>query len=135
MSDISKVSRYLAIGGLIMALSVVLGAFGAHALGDLLSDRYREVYKTAHLYHAIHGLGLLLVILILHHTASHSHIRRVFLLFCGGILLFSGSLYLMCFFQAAQIQGYLWIGAITPLGGLLLIGAWVYTGWLIIKGS
>jgi uncharacterized membrane protein YgdD (TMEM256/DUF423 family) len=114
----------LVTGGLLLALAVGFGAFGAHALQSFLTETKRlETYETAVKYQFYHALGLLLVGLLLF------RIQDVWLQYAGmslmlGILLFSGSLYLICF------TGFTRLGMITPLGGLLLI-----LGWLLLVGG
>ncbi len=96
-------------------LAVGLGAFGAHALkATLLTNDTTEVWKTAVLYHFIHALALLvLAVLPAASRASSS-------LFVAGIVLFSGSLYLLA------LTNVKWLGAITPLGGLCFLAGWLW---------
>lgn len=98
---------------------VAIGAFGAHALRDMLiSNGYIETFKTASFYHISHALALL-VIGVMMVTNQSAWLRRSATFFSFGIVLFSGSLYLL------SISGIRWIGAITPLGGLSLMVGWV----------
>ena len=100
-------------------LAVGLGAFGAHALkATLLTNDTTEVWKTAVLYHFIHALALLVLAAL---PAFH---RATGMLFVAGIVLFSGSLYLLA------LTNVKWLGAITPLGGLCLLAGWA---WLVIS--
>jgi len=112
----------IALSGLNMALAVGMGAFGAHALrarADTLPlERGLAVWETAVQYHLIHGLALLGVGLALHFIDS-SWLRWSGGLMLAGILLFSGSLYLM------SLTGWRALGPITPLGGLCFILAWL----------
>ncbi len=99
-------------------LAVALGAFGAHALkGTLESHAMTDVWNKAVLYHFIHALALLLLALVMAGS------RGAWWLFFAGIILFSGSLYLMA------LTNLRWMGAITPLGGLCFLAGWA---WLII---
>ena len=105
------------LGAIFMALAVMTGAFGAHALKGRLDSAMLEVYKTAVLYHMIHALGLFAVAWI----AGQTHDGRASLaggLLVAGIVLFSGSLYLL------SVTGVKWLGAITPIGGLCFIVGW-----------
>jgi uncharacterized membrane protein YgdD (TMEM256/DUF423 family) len=105
----------LRIAGLIGALGVALGAFGAHGLKATLATRgMTEVWQTAAHYHLLHSVALLALAL-----ARTPRSRWTGPLFVSGILLFSGSLYLLAF------TGIRWLGAITPLGGSLLIAGWL----------
>ncbi len=95
-------------------LAVGLGAFGAHALKvTLQTNDTTEVWKTAVLYHFIHAIALL-ILAVLPGTN-----RAVSSLFVAGIVLFSGSLYLLAFTNVK------WLGAITPLGGLCFLAGWI----------
>ena len=102
------------------ALAVAMGAFGAHALeATLQSQGYLDTYETAVRYHIYHVLASLIVLL-----APFKNSRwpiRISLAFLSGILIFSGSLYIL------SISGIRWLGAITPIGGVLFI-----IGWLMI---
>jgi uncharacterized membrane protein YgdD (TMEM256/DUF423 family) len=105
------------IAGLCGAVAVILGAFGAHALESLLSETGRtSTYETAVSYHFYHSLLLLVVSL---HTRRFKYVKWVFFIPLAGILLFSGSLYVLCIFNMPQL------GIVTPFGGLLLIASWV----------
>jgi uncharacterized membrane protein YgdD (TMEM256/DUF423 family) len=100
-------------------LAVALGAFGAHALRSTI-DRHEmlDVWNKAVLYHFVHAIALL--VLALWATTNRASWWLIF----AGILLFSGSLYVMA------LTGACWLGAITPLGGLCFIAGWI---WLIIS--
>ncbi|MGF7139765.1 DUF423 domain-containing protein [Roseimarinus sediminis] len=112
-------NRSILIGGaILMAVAVILGAFGAHALKEKLPEHLMQVYKTGVEYHFYHALGLLIVgVLALYMPSSLLNVAALFLF--AGIILFSGSLYTMAF------TGIKWLGAITPLGGLSFIVGWV----------
>ncbi len=99
------------------ATGVGLGAFGAHGLQDVVSDPHLlEVWETAARYHLLHAVALLA--LASHPTRSVWGPR----LFAFGIAIFSGSLYLLA------LTDIRWLGAVTPLGGVLLIAGWVAVG-------
>ena len=109
------------IGAVIAALSVGIGAFGAHALKDLLETTQRtETYETAVRYQFFHAIALLVL------AASGSalnmvqnEMKRVAFCFILGITVFSGSLYILC------LSGIRWLGAITPIGGVAFIVGWL----------
>lgn len=109
---------WLRIAGIFMFLGVALGAFGSHALKAKLSEYSIDVYKTAVLYHLIHGLGIF-VVFYLSSLTNDPKVQWAGILLVVGIILFSGSLYLLA------ITGQKWLGAITPLGGLAFLGAWL----------
>lgn len=103
-----------------MALAVGMGAFGAHGLRNRLDAYSMTVYEKAVFYHFIHALGILLVALLARSGAiSVSGQTRVAWLLLVGIVIFSGSLY------ALAVSGVRMLGAITPLGGLAFIAAWL----------
>ena len=107
------------IAAALCLLAVGLGAFGAHALkASLESHGMIDVWNKAVLYHLLHAVAL--VALALHGARN----RIAWFLIFGGILLFSGSLYLMA---VMQVRG---LGAITPIGGLCFLAGWA---WLIIS--
>lgn len=117
----------LRIGALILFMAVAFGAFGAHALKDRLDEYSKGIYEKAVFYHLIHGIAILLVSVFagLHYLEERIALR-ISICFLVGILLFSGSLYLLA------ISGYRWLGAITPFGGTLFLIAW---GYLALKLS
>ncbi len=99
-------------------LAVVLGAFGAHSLKGLLqSNDTADIWNKAVLYHLAHAVAL--VALALQTTVN----RGAFYLLLAGIVVFSGTLYLLA------VTNIRWLGAITPIGGLLLIAGWLLLGW------
>ncbi len=111
------------LGCFLMALAVILGAFGAHALADRLEAHQLEVYKTGVFYQFVHSLGILIVGLLSLHI-SEVKLRWVIIYFGLGILFFSGSVYLL---STSSITGIprSFLGPVTPLGGLLFIAGWL----------
>ena len=100
-------------------LAVGLGAFGAHALkATLEANGTREIWNTAVLYHLTHAIAL--VVLALHPTS----LRLASGLLTAGIVIFSGSLYILA------VTNMKWLGAITPVGGLCFLAGWL---WLIFS--
>ncbi|MEI7998869.1 MAG: DUF423 domain-containing protein [Candidatus Omnitrophota bacterium] len=114
---------WIKVASFLMFLAVGLGAFGAHALKSKLSEYSLDVYKTAVLYHFIHALGLFVVAWLTTQipqglpAARQVNLAGIFML--AGIILFSGSLY------ALSLTGVKGLGAITPIGGLSFLTAWV----------
>ena len=108
---------WIRIAAIFMFLGVALGAFGSHALKTKLNDYSFDVYKTAVLYHLIHALGIFIVA-YLSSLGANSKIQWAGICLVAGIILFSGSLYLLA------ITGQKWLGAITPLGGFAFLSAW-----------
>jgi len=113
--------NWIKLGAWLGAVTVVVGAFGAHALkGRLTAMGYGEQWKTAVLYQMVHVLALLLAGLCLKEAQQGNvFLRTAPWLFLSGIILFSGSLY------ALALTGQKGFGAVTPLGGLALIAGWV----------
>jgi uncharacterized membrane protein YgdD (TMEM256/DUF423 family) len=110
--------KTLAIAGLLIALATALGAFGAHALKAHLAQDKLQVYETAVRYHFLHALGLLAIGVLLR-SLDGALLRWSAALVLAGIVLFSGSLYLLTF-GAPRL-----VGIITPVGGLALIAGWI----------
>ncbi len=117
---------FLAIGSINALLVVLIGAFGAHGLKTRLTVENMAIYQTAVQYHFYHAAGLILLGLIALHFPS-PYLRWSGWLMLLGIILFSGSLY------ALSISNIRWLGAITPLGGMAFIIAWVLMIIAIIK--
>jgi uncharacterized membrane protein YgdD (TMEM256/DUF423 family) len=109
--------KTLALAGALIALATILGAFGAHALKAHLSPDKLAVYETAVRYHFFHALGLL-AIGVLMRSVDGELLRWSAVLVLVGIILFSGSLYLLTFGAPR------FLGVVTPLGGLALIVGW-----------
>lgn len=115
--------QFLRIGALLMALAVIAGAFGAHALVGVLDEGHLKTYDTANRYHFYHALGLLLVGMLLYFRKT-SLTPWAGWLFLAGIVCFSGSLYLLAFADIFAMPTGL-LGPITPIGGLFFIAGWV----------
>ena len=117
-----------AIGAIGLALAVVCGAFGAHALGGQLDAYSVGVYEKAVFYHFIHALGLLAVSVLPKAGAiSQTASAWVCALLLAGIVLFSGSLYVLA------VSGVRSLGAITPFGGLSFIAAWLTLAYVLMR--
>jgi len=102
-------------------LAVVLGAFGAHGLRDRVSADQLAAWTTATQYHLLHSVVLLALALFA--AEAGRSMRLSGSLFAAGIVLFSGSIYLLVLTEQR------WLGPITPLGGLCLIAGWVSLLW------
>lgn len=116
---------FLKTASLIGALSVVFGAFAAHSLKESISDYAVSIFETGVRYQFYHVFALM-ISGILYKDFKNKFIRWSGILFIAGIILFSGSLYLLTYIKAAVKPGYDWVGAITPLGGLCFILGWVF---------
>jgi uncharacterized membrane protein YgdD (TMEM256/DUF423 family) len=118
---------FASLGALLGVLAVALGAFGAHALRARLTPADLDIFETGVRYQMYHALALFCVAWAstrwpgaLTHAAGWS--------FVIGVLVFSGSLYVLV------LSGQRWMGAITPLGGVALLLGWVLLAWQIFKG-
>lgn len=112
-----------ALGAGLGLVGVLLGAFGAHALRARISPEMLEIYRTGVLYQLIHAVALLGAAGL---SERLRHSRLVGALFGGGVLVFSGSLYILA------ITGTRGWGAVTPLGGLALIAGWAAMLWDLV---
>ena len=118
--------NWSAIASIFLALAVGLGAFGAHGLRDKLDAYHMSVWEKAVFYHFIHGLGMLIASLMPRLSPVSEYACWAF---AAGILIFSGSLYLLA------VTGVRTLGAITPIGGLCFIAAWLLLAWHFIGGG
>ena len=118
---------FLLLGSLAMMFAVGLGAFGAHGLKDKLSADMLVVYRTGVDYHFYHALGLLALGMIAAHLPESDLVKWSGGLMAAGIVLFSGSLYLLA------LTGTRWLGAITPLGGAAWIVAWALLAAALLR--
>ncbi len=120
--------NWIATGGILMALAVGMGAFGAHGLRNRLDAYSMSVYEKAVFYHFLHALGILLVALLARTnaitTAGQSRVAWLLLI---GIVIFSGSLY------ALAISGVRMLGAITPIGGIAFIAGWLLLAYEALR--
>jgi uncharacterized membrane protein YgdD (TMEM256/DUF423 family) len=112
------VRTFTALGAGLAFLAVALGAFGAHALKAKLSAEMLAVYQTGVQYHITHALALLVVASLSEKLDNKKTVLWVGRLMVAGIILFSGSLYMLA------LTGVKVLGAITPLGGACFLTAW-----------
>ena len=123
----------LLAAGMSGALAVGLGAFGAHGLEQLLEESGRtDTFETAVKYHFYHSLLLLVFGFFRLQYPKMFHLTTAIHAVLAGIIIFSGSLYILC------LTNISWLGAITPVGGVLLIASWLLFGvgaWKQFKNS
>lgn len=115
------VNLIIPLGALNAFLAIAAGAFAAHGLKDVLSLAYLETFKTAAEYQMLHGLGLILIGLLNKHGVTRGNTASAIIML-SGIILFSGSLYLL------TLTGTRWLGMITPIGGACFLIAWLILG-------
>jgi uncharacterized membrane protein YgdD (TMEM256/DUF423 family) len=118
----------LLLGSFNMLISVILGAFGAHALKKKISAEMSAVYQTGVQYQIAHGLALLGMGIISNGIVKSQLVHTAGWFLFAGIILFSGSLYVL------SITGIKKLGAITPIGGLAFIVGWLLLIVAIIQG-
>ncbi|HAC78995.1 MAG: DUF423 domain-containing protein [Candidatus Binatia bacterium] len=120
----------IGIGAILMALGVVLGAFGAHGLEGKITPEKLATFKTGVDYHLIHALGMIAVgLLAAQRGVSGGMLGGAFWCLFAGVILFSGSLY------ALSLGGPRWLGPVTPLGGSLFIVGWVLLAWVATRSA
>ena len=118
---------FLVVGAIAALLAVAFGAFGAHALKTRIAPELMPIYRTGVEYHFYHALGLMLVGVAAFHLPESAYLRSAGWAMLTGIVLFSGSLYLLA------LTGLTWLGAITPFGGTAFIAAWALFAAAVIK--
>ena len=109
----------LVLGALFALLAVMAGAFGAHGLRGVIDERGLEVFQTAVTYQIYHSLALILVAILPVAGLSRRLLGIAAGFFVAGILLFSGSLYLLV------LTGLRWMGPVTPVGGIGFMVGWI----------
>lgn len=116
-SDMQR--KFMIIGALMAMLSVAIGAFGAHMIKQSVGETAMKVYETGVQYHMVHALGILLIALAAGLWGDSRKLAWAGWLLLAGIILFSGSLYLL------TITGIKSLGIITPFGGVAFIAGWI----------
>jgi uncharacterized membrane protein YgdD (TMEM256/DUF423 family) len=119
--------KFLAIASFMMALAIALGAFGAHGLKSIVSDSMMKVYTTGVEYHFYNTLGLFVVAFLINFYPESKKLLRSAWLILIGMCIFSFSLYALALLSMPIL------GAITPIGGSLLIIAWLMLSFAILK--
>ena len=117
---------FFTMGALLAGLAVGAGAFGAHALRDRLTPDMLAIFETAVRYQMYHALALLAVAWATTRWPDSSAVLAGWC-FVAGIVVFSGSLYVLA------LTGVRWLGAITPLGGLAFLAGWALLVWTVSR--
>jgi uncharacterized membrane protein YgdD (TMEM256/DUF423 family) len=115
--------KFLQIGSITALLAVVLGAFAAHGLQDKISPDQITVFQTGVRYQFYHTFGIFIVALLLQ-KSENIWLKRAAWSFVLGIVLFSGSLYLLSCREWLHLTNWKWLGPITPIGGVFFIIGW-----------
>ena len=119
---------FFVLAGLSGAMSVGLGAFGAHALSARLTPALLATFETAVRYQFFHTLALIAVAVAITRWPASGLPVIAGWLFVAGMVIFSGSLYLLV------LSGARWLGAITPIGGVAFIAGWLLLAWTAWRG-
>lgn len=119
--------KFAGTGAIVMLVAVALGAFGAHILEPQIGEKAIGTYETGVHYHMIHGIAMILAAFAAGLGLDRKRLLWANRLFLAGIILFSGSLYLLA------ITGWKWLGPITPLGGVSFIVGWLMFALALLK--
>jgi uncharacterized membrane protein YgdD (TMEM256/DUF423 family) len=123
---------FLVTAALLGALSVILGAFGAHTLKSRMPADALEIFETSVRYQFYHVFAILAAGILAQYFPGN-FITWSGRLFIAGIVLFCGSLYLLTYFKASGNEQMNWLGAVTPFGGLCFIGGWILLAFSFMK--
>lgn len=123
---------FLIAGTLFSFLSVVLGAFAAHALGEVLSLKLMATFETGVRYQFYHALALLFTAMIFKQLPVQA-VKWAGRFFIAGIFLFSFSLYFLSVMKTLVVPGYKWFAIITPFGGVSFLCGWLLLFYAFIK--
>ena len=131
--------RILQFSGFSGAIAVSLGALAAHGLksklqAGLISESNLQVFETAARYQLYHSIALLVLFLLFDKLNTSLLIKTAYC-FMFGIILFSGSLYILSTAPLLGLKGIQWLGPITPIGGLFFIAGWISLAFAGIKNN
>jgi len=125
---ISKnMKTFMMVASLMMALTIAIGAFGAHGLKPYLDEYSTDIYQKAVSYQFYNTLGLFFISFISYLLPTSTKIKKAFYFVLIGTLIFSFSLYTLA------LTKIMWLGAITPIGGTLMIIGWILCAYSISK--
>jgi uncharacterized membrane protein YgdD (TMEM256/DUF423 family) len=110
-------------------IAVSLGAFAAHGLKSMLGADLLATFQTGVQYHMYHSLALLAVGILVLQFPAQTGLRIAGFLFLAGIIIFSGSLYVLA------LSGIRWLGAITPIGGVAFLAGWALLAWSMLRAQ
>jgi uncharacterized membrane protein YgdD (TMEM256/DUF423 family) len=124
--------KFMLVGAIFAGLAVVTGAFGAHALENLISVKQKHTWETGVQYQFYHALALIFLGFYLENKPHLKLLNWVGYLWITGIFCFSGSLYLLACRSITWFK-IDFVGPITPIGGLFFIAGWMILGWQFYK--
>jgi uncharacterized membrane protein YgdD (TMEM256/DUF423 family) len=117
--------RYFAVGSVVAGLGVAFGAFGAHGLENYVTPERLATFETGVRYQMYSAVGLMALAWAIHRWPA-SRLATAAWLIVAGTVVFSGSLYLLVLTDTP------WLGAITPFGGVAMIGGWALVAWRLL---
>jgi uncharacterized membrane protein YgdD (TMEM256/DUF423 family) len=120
---------FLVLAGVNGFIAVSLGAFAAHGLKSMLGPDLLATFQTGVQYHMYHSLALLAVGILVLQFPAQTGLRIAGFLFLAGIIIFSGSLYILA------LSGIRWLGAITPIGGVAFLAGWALLAWSMLRAQ
>jgi uncharacterized membrane protein YgdD (TMEM256/DUF423 family) len=120
---------FLVLAGVNGFIAVSLGAFAAHGLKSMLGPDLLATFQTGVQYHMYHSLALLAVGILVLQFPAQTGLRIAGFLFLAGIIIFSGSLYVLA------LSGIRWLGAITPIGGVAFLAGWALLAWSMLRAQ
>jgi uncharacterized membrane protein YgdD (TMEM256/DUF423 family) len=120
---------FLVLAGVNGFIAVSLGAFAAHGLKSMLGADLLATFQTGVQYHMYHSLALLAVGILVLQFPAQTGLRIAGFLFLAGIIIFSGSLYVLA------LSGIRWLGAITPIGGVAFLAGWALLAWSMLRAQ
>jgi uncharacterized membrane protein YgdD (TMEM256/DUF423 family) len=124
--------QFMLAGSIFAGLAVILGAFGAHALENLISVAQKHTWETGVQYQFYHSMALIFLGFYLEKNTDAPFLKRVGFCWIAGIICFSGSLYLLACRSITWFK-IDFVGPITPVGGLFFIAGWAILGWNFYK--
>jgi len=119
--------NFMTIASFMMAFTIAIGAFGAHGLKPYLDEYSTDIYQKGVSYQFYNTLGLFFISFVSYLLPKSSKIKKSFYFILSGTLIFSFSLYILA------LSKIMWLGAITPIGGSLMIIGWILCGYCLIK--
>ena len=128
------VRKFQLLGITYAGIAVILGAFGAHALKTVLTADQIATFETGVKYQFLHGLALLVLSLFVTQHMDSKWLQRAGIFISVGVVLFSGSIYILATRSLFPFTVGNWIGPVTPLGGLCFILGWISWAVAIIRG-
>jgi len=127
--------KFALLGTIFAAISIALGAFGAHALKSILPAESLIIFETGVRYQFMHSIALIILSLYVSKVSTPASLNKVGNLFWVGIVLFSGSLYGLAFQPLFQFSYKMILGPVTPLGGVCFILGWGIWGYQMYRSK